>query len=115
MAKMNMTRKSRRPILKRAGSDTAREKRSVRIPLADLTRRRTRPTRKTRTTRRRVGETKYWVTKSAIARPAIHVIHTLLVISHTGLGVCGLGWGDMQHSKLTRNSDPRSHLNIIAV
>ena len=44
--------------MKRAGSDTARENSKVRIPLADLTRRSTRPTRNTLITRSKVGEMK---------------------------------------------------------
>ena len=62
-----MTRKSKRPMLNKAGKDTASENSNVRIPLADLTRRKTLPTRNTLTTRSKVGDTKYWATTSAIA------------------------------------------------
>lgn len=56
-------------MLKSAGKDTAKEKSNVRIPFADFTRRRTRPTRKTRTTRNNVGETKYCLMISDKAIP----------------------------------------------
>ena len=51
-----MTRKSSRPMLKSAGIDTANENNRVRIPLADFTSLNIRPTLKTLTTRRSVGE-----------------------------------------------------------
>ena len=53
---MNITKNSKRPMLKRAGIDTAKEKSKVLIPLADFTNRNILPTRKTRTTLRSVGE-----------------------------------------------------------
>ena len=58
MAKMNMTRKRRRQMLKRAGMDMASANNNVRMPRAPFTSLSTRPILATRTTRSNVGDTK---------------------------------------------------------
>lgn len=69
MAKINMTKKSSRQILNKAGNDMANANNNVRIPFAPLTRRNTRPTLATRTTRNNVGDTKYFSIKSLNTKP----------------------------------------------
>lgn len=71
MAKMNITKNSSRQMLNRAGRDMANANSNVRIPLAPLTRRSTRPTLATRTTRSNVGDTKYFSIRSLSTRPGM--------------------------------------------
>ena len=69
IAKMNITRKRRRQILNSAGMDMASANSNVLIPRAPFTNRSTRPILATRTTLRRVGETKYLSIRSLRRTP----------------------------------------------
>lgn len=75
MAKINMTKKSSRQILNKAGNDMANANNNVLIPFAPLTRRKTRPTLATRTTRNNVGDTKYFSIKSLKTKPKGFIIN----------------------------------------
>ena len=69
MANINMIKNRRRQMLNSAGIDMAKANKSVLIPRAPFTKRRTRPIFATRTTRSKVGDTKYFSIKSLNTMP----------------------------------------------
>lgn len=74
MAKINITKNSRRQMLNSAGKDMASANNNVLIPLAPFTKRSTRPTFATLTTLNNVGDTKYFSIISLSTRPANEMI-----------------------------------------
>lgn len=78
---MNMTKNSSRHMLNNAGSDIAKANSKVLIPFAPFTKRSTRPTLATRTTRRRVGDTKYLEIKSLKTKPTKIIRNKFKIIS----------------------------------
>uniref|UniRef100_A0A671YIT9 Uncharacterized protein n=1 Tax=Sparus aurata TaxID=8175 RepID=A0A671YIT9_SPAAU len=87
---MNMTRKSRRPMLNRAGMDIIKANSKVLIPLAARISRRTRPILASLMTRNRVGDTKYFSMMSARTIPE----KTEKDKVRTGYPTLGCGQGD---------------------
>jgi hypothetical protein len=74
-------------MLKRAGMDMASANNNVRMPRAPFTRRSTRPILATRTTRSRVGDTKYFSIRSLSNIPKgerVQIKRTKKVISSGG-------------------------------
>lgn len=67
--------------MKSAGSDIAKANKSVRMPLAPLTNRRTLPTFATLTTLSRVGDTKYFSIISLNTKPVSKKNGTLVFLS----------------------------------
>uniref|UniRef100_A0A8C8HSM7 Uncharacterized protein n=2 Tax=Salmoninae TaxID=504568 RepID=A0A8C8HSM7_ONCTS len=80
---MNMMRKSRRPMLNRAGSDIINANNSVRMPLAPLMRRRTLPILASLMTLNKVGDTKYFSMMSDSIIPEGKLDKQWLMTNHT--------------------------------
>ncbi len=69
------------PILRRAGKEMTKANRSLRIPLADLTRRKTRPILKRRRTLRSVGFTKEFDSASLSMIPVCRNNNNVLLLN----------------------------------
>lgn len=85
MAKMNITKNSRRQMLNSAGNDMASANNNVLMPFAPFTKRNTLPTFATLTTLSNVGDTKYFSIISLSTRPTTK--YHISTISHENYSI----------------------------